>query len=138
MCPQRPAIPEYVEGLVNLNALREQANAHAFHCMRPFPNAKPSVRRMLVTFGVLSLAAYAIVAIALASAPANRAGTAIPHDGNTFGEQIKSNVAALQRSRAWWENYGQRNVQPRRSPSPSQQESADQSEHSFSLVDVRY
>ncbi|MEX2033786.1 MAG: hypothetical protein WEA28_01185 [Xanthobacteraceae bacterium] len=112
MSAQRSAIPECVDGLVDLDALRKRANAYAINGMKPSSNAKPSVRRMSVSVGALGLAASAVVAIALASAPANRADALNPHDGNTFGEQIKRNVEALQRSRAWWESYGQRHVQP--------------------------
>jgi hypothetical protein len=71
---------------------------------------------MLVAVAALGLAASVVVAATLASAPANRANADISHGGSTFGDQIKHNAEALQRSRAWWENHGQRRVDPRRSP----------------------
>jgi hypothetical protein len=114
---QRPAIPDYVDALVNLDALRRRGAAHAFGAMRSASNTRPPARRILILVTGLGLAASVVVATALASAPASRADVGIPHDGNAFADQIKRNAEALRRSRVWWESYGQRHLNLRRSPS---------------------
>jgi hypothetical protein len=101
-------IPEYVDTLLDLAALRDRTNAQRSHGMRPAANARPPVGTMVVTLAALGLATSVIVTTTLASVPANRTNAIAADGGVSFSEQIKRNTAALRRSRAWWEGYGQK------------------------------
>jgi hypothetical protein len=55
-----------------------------------------------------ALAALTFVAIAVVSPPSNRAVTVAHRWIDASETAIRRNVDALNRSRAWWESYGQR------------------------------
>ena len=107
MNAQRHTIPAYVDGLVDFEALRRLADAHAFCGIKPASKARRQARQILIVVAALAFAASVVVAAALTYAPADRTDAKISHDGDTFGDRIKRNGEALRRSRAWWESYGQ-------------------------------
>jgi len=56
----------------------------------------------------LAFTAGIVVGAVLAFAAIPHPDTVMSRDGDTYAEQIKRNVDALRRSRAWWESFGQR------------------------------
>jgi len=76
--------------------------------LRSALNPELPSRTLFIAVAGLVLLAGVVLASTLASAPPSRTEVRTDKNGLSFSPQIEGNVAALRRSRAWWEGYGQR------------------------------
>jgi hypothetical protein len=109
MTARNRPVPQYIDGLLDLEAFRSLADARGTDGKGQAMNLKPPRDVTLIAATAVGLVACVIVATAVASTPAARAAR-VHKDVSTFGEQLKRNAAALARSGAWWERYGQRHA----------------------------
>jgi hypothetical protein len=107
MNAQRP-IPHYIHGLSDLARLRAMVTVCRSHDSRPDGHLKWPIGVAIGAGAILGLALCALIAATLGSAPTHRADLATSLQNRLVGPDIERNVAALRRSRAWWEGYGQR------------------------------
>jgi hypothetical protein len=107
--------PRYVDIFVDVARMR--AHAAAYDLSRaPLPS-EPMLRFGPVLAAAIgtSFAVCVLATVVFSSFPDKRTDALGSNEKYAQSERMKRNTEALRRSRAWWENYGRRHLQARRS-----------------------